>query len=166
MRRLGWLVILLIMATNAWAQSTNGTITGRVTDPGKAVLPGTKITLINAGTNITRSATTDQGGGFVLSNVPPGDYRMEVEKDGFKTVIKPGVIVHVQDTLEINFEMALGALSESVTVTGGAPMVNTESATVSTVVDRQFAENLPMNGRSFQTLIELTPGVVVVPSYV
>src|SRR5260370_23009947 len=164
MRRLGWLVILLIMATNAWAQSTSGTITGRVTDPGKAVLPGTRITLINAGTNITRSATTDQGGGYVMSNVPPGDYRIQVEKDGVKRVIKPGVIVHVQDMLEINFEMAIGALSESVTVTGGAPLVNTQDAAVSTVVDRQFVENLPMNGRSFQTLIQLTPGVVLTTS--
>ncbi len=69
--------------------------------------------------------------------------------------------VNVQDHLEQNFKLAVGSVSESVTVDGGAPLVNTESAAVSTVVDRQFAENLPLNGRSFQTLIQLTPGVVL-----
>ena len=64
-----------------------------------------------------------------------------------------GLTVNVQDHLEQNFKLAVGSVSESVTVEGGAPLVNTESATVSTVVDRNFAENLPLNGRSFQALI-------------
>src|SRR6185503_19392800 len=72
--------------------------------------------------------------------------------------------LHVQDALEINFEMALGETSEAITVEGGAPLVNTESGTVSTVIDRTFVENLPLNGRSFQTLIMLAPGVVVTPT--
>ena len=72
--------------------------------------------------------------------------------------------MNVQDHLEQNFKLAVGSVSESVTVEGGATLVDTESATVSTVVDRHFAENLPMNGRSFQSLIELTPGVVITPS--
>ena len=160
MRRFSWLVILVLIVTNAQAQSTNATITGRVTDPGKAVLPGAKVTLINAGTNVARSATTDAAGSYVLTNVPPADYRLQIEKEGFKSVIKPGVVVHVQDNLEINFELALGAVSESVTVTGGAPLVNTQSAAVSTVVDQTFVKNIPLNGRSFQDLISLTPGVV------
>src|SRR4029077_5091150 len=70
----------------------------------------------------------------------------------------------VQSAVAINFTLPVGALSEIVTVEGGAPLVNTESASVSTVVDRQFAENLPMNGRTFQTLIELAPGVVTAAS--
>ncbi len=76
-------------------------------------------------------------------------------------MVKPDIVLHVQDVSTINFEMAVGTFSESVTVTGGAPLIDTESAAVSTVVDRQFAENLPLNGRSFQTLIQLTPGVVL-----
>src|SRR6202035_4948822 len=71
---------------------------------------------------------------------------------------------NVQDHLEQNFKLAVGSVSESITVEGGAPLVDTESAAVSTVVDRQFAENLPLNGRSFQTLIQLTPGVVLTTS--
>src|SRR3989442_6368367 len=83
---------------------------------------------------------------------------------GFKRLIKPDVILHVQDALEIDFAMTVGSASESITVEGGAPLVNTESAAVSTVIDRTFVENLPLNGRSFQTLILLTPGVVVTPT--
>lgn len=89
---------------------------------------------------------------------------MEVTAAGFKVVNVTGIVVNVQDHLEQNFKLAVGSVSESITVESGAPLVDTESATVSTVVDRQFAENLPLNGRSFQTLIQLTPGVVLAPS--
>src|SRR5262249_60501123 len=83
-----------------------------------------------------------------------------VEKTGFKKLVKPDVILHVQDENNIDFDLTLGATSDTVTVEAGAPLVNTESATVSTVIDRTFVENFPLNGRSFQTLIQLTPGVV------
>src|SRR4029077_8493531 len=75
-------------------------------------------------------------------------------------LIKPDIVLNVQDALAINFTLPIGAASEVVTVVGGAPLINTQDGGVSTVVDRQFAEQLPLNGRSFQTLIELTPGVV------
>ncbi len=91
----------------------------------------------------------------------PAPIAIEIEKTGFKKLLKPEVILHVQDALEINFELTLGSVSETVTVEGGAPLVNTESGTVSTVVDRTFVANLPLNGRSFQSLITMTPGVVL-----
>jgi len=84
-----------------------------------------------------------------------------VHKPGFKQVDFLGLIVNVQDHIEQNFRLQVGSISESITVTADAYNVNTTDATVSTVVDRQFAENLPLNGRSFQSLIELTPGVVL-----
>ena len=74
--------------------------------------------------------------------------------------------MHVQDVIALNFQLELGSVAESVTVEGGSPMIETADGSVSTVVDRNFAENLPMNGRSFQTLIQLTPGVVVAPTNV
>jgi hypothetical protein len=86
---------------------------------------------------------------------------MEVTAGGFRIVNVTGLVVNVQDHIEQNFRLQVGSVAESVTVTAGAPLVNTTDATVSTVVDRQFAENLPMNGRSFQSLIQLTPGVVL-----
>lgn len=160
MKRLAILLALLCAASMCFAQSTNGTISGRVTDPSKAVVQGAKIVLINISTNAVQTVATDNIGSYYISSVQPGNYRMEVEKQGFRTIIKPAITVHVQDALAINFEMALGATSETVTVEGGAPLVETQSAAVTTVVDRNFVDNMPLNGRSFQTLFQLTPGVV------
>jgi hypothetical protein len=125
------------------------------------VITDAQIAAVSAGTNIRYEAVTNGSGEYYLANLPPGTYRLEVEKSGFKKLIKPDMILHVQDTLAIDFEMTLGASAETVTVEAGAPLVNTESETVSTVIDRALVENLPLNGRSFQTLIMLTPGVVV-----
>lgn len=146
------------------AQSTNGTINGLVLDPSNSAIAGADILVINDVTGVKHSGKTNAGGIYVLPNLPPGSYRLQVSKPGFKTLIKPDIILNVQDALSINFTLPIGAMIETVTVQGGAPLLDTESATVSTVVDRQFAENLPMNGRSFQALIELAPGVVTVPA--
>ena len=162
MRRLLFLGVLLISTCGTLrAQSTNASLTGYITDPAKAIIVGAKVIAINVDTSIRYQGTTNNAGDYDVTNLPPGKYRIEVEKPGFKTVVKSDVILHVQDTIAINFEMVLGSVSEIVTVEAGAPVINTTDASVSTVVDRQFAENLPLNGRSFQTLIELTPGVVL-----
>jgi hypothetical protein len=155
------LLLFLSVCPAVETQSTSASLAGRVTDPSKAVIAGAKIAAINSNTEAEFDATSDGSGLYDLPDIPPGPYRLEVEKPGFRKLIRPDVVVHVQDALEIDFEMTMGPVTESVTVEGGSPLLNTESATVSTVVDRTFAENLPLNGRSFQTLIMLTPGVVV-----
>jgi Carboxypeptidase regulatory-like domain len=143
------------------AQSTNASITGRVTDPSKALVVGAKVAAINSDTNFRSEGATNGSGEYYITNLPPGNYRIQIEKTGFKKLIKPDVTLHVQDATELNFELTLGSMSETITVEAGAPLVNTESGTVSTVIDHTFVDNLPLNGRSFQTLIMLTPGVVV-----
>ncbi len=115
-------------------------------------------------TNIRHSSETNGVGEYFLTNLPPGRYRIEIVKPGFKTLVKPDVILHVQDALNLDFEMRVGPTSETIRVESGAPLVNTESATVSTVVDNRFVENSPLNGRSFGSLLELTPGVVLTPT--
>jgi hypothetical protein len=139
-------------------------VSGIVLDPSGGVIVGADILIINNATGVQYPGKANNEGFYVVSNVPPGTYRIQVSNSSFKTIIKPDIIIHVQDALAINFTLPIGAASEVVTVEGGAPLINTENAAVSTVVDRQFAENLPMNGRSFQALIQLAPGVVVVPS--
>ena len=143
------------------AQSTNASITGNVTDPSKALIVDAKIAAISTGTNFRYETTTNVSGEYYLADLPAASYRIEVEKPGFQKLIKPDVILHIQDALAIDFEMTVGSVSESLTVEGGAPLMNTESATVSTVVDSRFVENIPLNGRSFQALLMLTPGVVL-----
>src|SRR5262249_187975 len=101
-------------------------------------------------------------GFYNLPGLIPGTYRVIVEKDGFAQIVKPDVQLHVQDNAGINFSLQVGSVTQSVTVESGAPLVNTQDASVRAVVDRHFAEHLPLNGRSFQSLIELTPGVVTV----
>lgn len=154
--------LFVIFAGALTAQTTSASLTGRVTDPSKAVITEAKITAINVGTNIRYDGTTNKTGEYDVASLPPGTYRVEVEKPGFATVIKPDVILHVQDAIEINFELRVGSTSESITVGGGASLINMQSASVSTVVDRKFVENMPLNGRSFQDLLTLSPGVALV----
>lgn len=155
-------ISLIVFPTLLLAQGTNATLTGRITDPTKASIVGATVTITNADTNIHYAATTNAEGIYTASTLPPGKYKVEVEKAGFRTVVRPDVVLHVQDAVAINFDLAVGSASESITVEGGAPLVNTETAAVSTVVDHQFVENIPLNGRSFQSLLTLTPGVTLV----
>jgi hypothetical protein len=157
-------VILLTSFTLGEAQSTNASLAGRITDPANALIVAAKVAAISTGTNIRYEALSNGSGEYHLANLPPNSYRLEIEKFGFKKLIKPDVVLHVQDALRIDLQLTLGDVSETVTVESGAPLVNTESATVSTVINRNFVENFPLNGRSFQTLIQLTPGVVLTPS--
>src|SRR5262249_4053178 len=157
------LAFLFLLSLNSVlrAQSTSASITGRVTDPSDAVISDVRVTAISADTNARHETTTTATGEYYLTNLLPGSYRIEVEKPGFKKVIKPDVILHVQDALELGFELTLGSVSETVTVEAGAPLLDARSGTVGTVIDRAFVESLPLNGRSFQSLITITPGVVL-----
>ncbi len=142
------------------AQSADASLTGRITDQDKTVIAGALITVINSGTRIHYQGLTNGTGTYYISDLPPGLYRMEVEKLGFKTVIQSGVVLHVQDALEVNFEMMVGSASESVTVEGEAALVDTESSTVGTVVEQRKANELPLNGRNVFNLIALAPSVI------
>src|SRR5713101_6147420 len=139
-------------------------VTGLVTDPNGRSVPGVTVLITNLSTNVASKTVTNDQGIYRVPSLQPGIYRMTLDKDGFKSIVKSGVELHVQDVASINFELQIGSVNETVTVEAGGLVINTTDASVSTVVDRQFAENLPMNGRSFQTLIQLTPGVVLAPS--
>lgn len=158
------LMLLFVVGSKVLPQSPTASITGIVFDPANKVIPGAEIIVVNDLTRVQYESKTNGEGIYTVVSLPPGPYRIQVSKVDFKTIIKPDIILNVGDALSLNFTLPVGASSVSVTVEGGAPMINTQDASVSTVVDRQFAENLPMNGRSFQTLIYLTPGVVVTTS--
>jgi hypothetical protein len=146
---------------SAFAQTETATVSGRMTDTDGRVIPDVQIELANTETNVVVTAKTNAEGLYVIANVHPGVYGLRVAKNGFKKIVKTGLVLHVQDRVEENFSLQVGSVSESVTVTADQLNINTTDATVSTVVDLQFGENLPLNGRSFQSLIRLTPGVVL-----
>ncbi len=153
--------LLLTSVTCLRAQSTNASLTGQITDQTNALIVDARVTAISAGTNLVYQTTSNSLGQYYLTNLPPDSYRIEIEKAGFKKLVKTNVILHIQDAIKIDFELTLGDISETVNVETGASPVNIESGTVSTVVNHTFVENVPLNGRTFQTLINLTPGVVV-----
>src|SRR6266478_1263106 len=139
-------------------------VTGLVTDPNGRSVPGVTIVVTNLATNVASRTVTNDQGIYRVPSLQPGIYRMTLDKDGFKSVVKSGVELHVQDIASINFELQIGSVNETVTVEAGGLVINTTDAAVSTVIDRNFAERLPLNGRSFNTLLQLTPGVVIAPS--
>ena len=146
------LVFVSLAANSGLAQLETATVSGQVVDPSGLSVTGAQVKLVDIDRDTTTGTATNPSGLYTFPSVQPGRYRIEVTAAGFKVVNVTGLIVNVQDHIEQNFRLQVGSVAESVTVTAGAPLVNTTDATVSTVVDRQFAENLPMNGRSFQTL--------------
>src|SRR6266576_2089734 len=157
-------VIVLALAlcvVPCWAQSTNAAVGGQVTDEQGRVVPGVTVVLTNLNTGVTYQAKTSGDGIYNAPALPPGVYRANVTKDGFKSIVKGDIELHVQDVASINFQLQIGSVTETVTVEAGGLVINTTDATVSTVIDRQFVESLPLNGRSFNTLLQLTPGVVI-----
>src|SRR5712692_8252274 len=161
MRRLVLGVMLgVLLRGTLQAQSADASLTGQITDPNKALIAGATVSVISSGTGIHYQGLTNETGTYYVSDLPPGRYRIEVEKLGFKAVIQSGVILHVQDALEVNFEMMLGSASESVTVEGVSPPLDLESSTVGTIVEQRNANELPLNGRNVFNLIVLAPSVI------
>src|SRR5260370_38198161 len=147
----------------AFAQTATATLSGTVLDPNGAVVPAANITVTSVATGIQRTATTNDQGYFSIPLLKPSTYLLQVEHQGFMTAEVKDVVLNVSDQRSLRIQMKVGDVKEVVNVTSEAPLID-ESPAVGTVVDRNFAENIPMNGRSFQTLIQLTPGVVLTTS--
>lgn len=147
-------------AFTACAQSATATLSGIVSDSQGAVVAGALVTAADAGRAIERRATTNGDGYFTITQLPPSSYTITIERSGFAEVKRSDVVLNVGDQSTLKIELRVAGVGETVTVNAAdAPLV-TESPAVATVVDRQFVENQPLNGRSFQTLIGLAPGVV------
>ena len=144
----------------SYAQSATATISGIAVDENGAVVTGVTVTSVNVDTGLTHRVASNGDGYFAITLLPPGRYAISAQHQGFAAVEIKGVVLNVNDQRALKIQLKIGEIKEAVTVEG-ASTVQTESAAVSTMVDRQFVENLPLNGRSFETLIELTPGVVL-----
>ncbi|HET6929199.1 MAG TPA: TonB-dependent receptor [Candidatus Acidoferrum sp.] len=163
-----FVVVLIIVSfafpCRSFAQTELAGVSGRITDASGAVIVDAEVEIKNVETGISTAVKTNQDGLYTIPSLHPGHYLINVRKTGFRSVTVTEVTLNVQDNVVRNFALQVGSITETVTITSDQLNINTTDATVSTVVDRQFAENLPLNGRSFQTLIQLTPGVVATAS--
>src|SRR5882762_10583518 len=123
----------LPLSTSTRAQTVLASATGLVLDPNAAAIVEATVTAKNGDTGIETIVQTNSEGFYHFANLEPGNYEFSVSKRGFKVIVKPGVTLHVSDTISMNFSMQVGDLKETVTVEAGAPMVNTTDASVSTV---------------------------------
>lgn len=155
------LVALFLCVPAAFAQSaTTGGLTGTVTDPSGAVISGATVTATNLGTGQARTTTTDSNGSYKFSLLPPGNYAVSFVAPGFKTSEIPSVTVNVTETPVLNRSLEVGAQSQQVTVESTAEAVQTQNATVGTLVGAQTVTTLPLNSRNYTQIIDLSPGVV------
>ncbi|HEV3468678.1 MAG TPA: carboxypeptidase regulatory-like domain-containing protein [Pyrinomonadaceae bacterium] len=162
---LGLLLLLCGGPARAAAQSPTATLSGTVLDEAGAVIPGVSLTALNAATAVQRHAATDGEGRFAIPLLPPGRYHLTAQHAGFATLEVRNVVLNVNDQLALRIRLKVGEIGESVTVVEGLGGVGggglQQSPGVSTVVNRRFVENLPLNGRSFHSLVGLAPGSVL-----
>ena len=161
----GALAAVAIFATSAapaFAQgggaSSTGTIQGRVADASGAVLPGVTVTAASSSMIGLQTQVTNENGSFRFPAVPPGVYSVSFELPGFTSVKREGIEVSLGFTANLNVEMTVATLQETVTVTGEAPLIETTDATVGANIDPRQMEELPINGRNWMDLALLTPG--------
>jgi len=144
------------------AMAQSAAVSGQVADPSGALIHGARITLANVSTNTVEHSVTNTSGIYSFPYVQPGTYTLLAEAPGFQQNKTTGITVETAKTLILDIKLKLGSAKEAVTVEGNGIPVNTVDGTVSTLVDQQFVEDLPMNGRSFQSLLTAAPGIVAI----
>ena len=156
-------VLLLVLGSALLAQST-GSIQGSVTDPSGAALPDAMVKVSNLGTGETRSFKTDSAGLYSIPSLLPGTYKVEVQASGMQAAVANNLVVAVGTTTTQNFSMKIGATSTTVEVQAGAPVVESSSTSVGTVINQRTVQEIPLNGRHFVDLALLIPGSVTPPA--
>jgi len=156
------ILVVALFAAPLFAQTAE--LSGIISDPSGLPVPNATVNLQNSQTGAIRRVTSNQQGLYSAPALAPGSYDVSVEATGFATVHQNTVVLEVDQRANLDFTLTVGSISDSVTVEGSAPLINASDASVSTVIGNRFVENMPLNGRSFGSLIELAPGVVLTPS--
>src|SRR5258706_982732 len=152
--------IVLTSSLSVHGQSTYGSVSGAVTDASGAAVVGAQVTLTNTGTSEKHTQTTNDQGTYSFVNVIPGEYRLDIEKTGFKHYAHPNVVVQVQLDTHLETALTVGAVSETVEVTSETSLLQTESSSLGQVVEQRKANELPLNGRNIFNLITISPAAV------
>jgi outer membrane receptor protein involved in Fe transport len=159
-RSFGAAPLVLLTSLCVFGQQDMGYITGLVTDPTGAVIPGATVTVTELETGVRTTATTTDTGNYLAGPLKIGVYEVAVQKDGFKRAVTRGVQISAQDRRRVDLVLELGQVTESITTVASAPLLETESASVSHVVEQQAIQQLPLNSRNYQTLALLAAGTV------
>ncbi len=156
------IVVLLaqILLASALAQTFSGTITGTVTDATRAAVPGVAVSLLNTATQEVRNATTDESGRFTFSRLLPSTYSLRATHSDFREYRRPNLALSINQSLELNIELSLGAVTETVEVAAAAEMVDTQTANRSTTLASTLIQDLPLNARNALALVHTSAGVV------
>lgn len=158
MSRLIFAVVAFGVATVCFAQRTTE-LSGRVTDASEAVIANVKVTVTNVDTRVERTTVSNDLGYYTVPLLPPGNYQISVQHDGFRPITRSGITLVVDQTARVDFVMQIGAVTEKVEVTENASVVETQSSALKGVVDEHRIRELPLNGRDAGQLILLMPGV-------
>jgi hypothetical protein len=145
-----------------WAQAETATISGTATDASGAAIVGAKTQATNVETNASHSTVTDAQGRYTITDLSVGSYTVQASQSGFQTVVHAGITLSVGSTVVVDFSLPVGKVSEMVTVEGQISQVETESSEVSTLVSPTQMRELPLNGRNFEQLLSLAPGVTTI----
>jgi Carboxypeptidase regulatory-like domain/TonB dependent receptor len=154
-------IIAIILSTvPASGQTSNGTILGTITDSSHAVIPNVQVSLTDTGTNTRRSDSTNSQGYFVFPNLAPGTYRVDVEQPGFQKTVRSDIGLDANTTVRVDLQLTPGAVTETVDVTGEAPVLKTDRADTGGQIGSQTLDTMPMlHNRNYQSLLEIVPGV-------
>src|SRR5689334_2361401 len=158
-------LLLLLLATflalppTLFAQVTTATLYGTVRDSTGAIVPGASVVATNDGTGVTREATSDAGGEFVLTALPSGTYSVKIDLQGFKSHLRKGLELGSGQTVRQTFALELGTMAETVVVEGSAPLIQTSTSSQSATLGAQQVNELPVNRRNVTNLLSLAPGV-------
>ena len=153
-------VLLIATSISLYGQSTYGSISGSVTDTSGAIVTDAKVTLTNLGTSEKRTQSSGSDGLFTFVNLFPGQYKIDVEKQGFKHFVRADVVVQVQQDTHIVSQLQVGEVSQVVEVTAETPLLQTESSALGQVIEQRKANDLPLNGRNIFNLITVSPAAV------
>lgn len=154
---------LFLFSTAALAQTSMGRILGTVTDTTGAVIPGAHVSITNTATGVMRTVTTSSAGDFLAPNLPPGPYSVSAESPGFDKLVRTGLVLEVARDIQLELQLKPGSVSQSVTINSEAPVINTSNNVLGTTLSNQAINELPLQGRDFQNLAILQPGIQRTP---
>ena len=154
----------LAAGASCFAQLQAGRIVGQVFDPQHAAVPGATITVTNPATNVSETVKTDASGNYVVTPLNPGTYSVSATAQGFQTEVRNGIELTVGQAAEVDLNLHIGAANTKVVVNSSGPILQTQSGSLDLTVDNTQVESLPLNGRQFTQLAELSPGVAPLPA--